>query len=204
MVVVVMGAGLTGLTARGPPMQTLGSVVRLRDAGVVGRRGELLGDALGEGGGGGGAGHGHGGAGAVDQVGRRWHAGVVVADWREVAVTTGGGAGVGAVAVAAALAVVFRAGFVHVFAVFGGVVVVVVVAVHHHQLVVSLAGEFEIFVGELKALDGGGALLADVADDVGDGVGFVAEVTVGHVGHGEGGEAFAGAGGGGKELTFDF
>lgn len=36
---------------------------------------------------------------------------------------------------------------------------------------------------ELQALDGRRALLADVADDVGDGVGFVAEVAVGDVDH---------------------
>jgi hypothetical protein len=66
VVVVVMGAGLTNLTRRGATMQSVGGVVRLGDAGVIGWGGELLGDALGEGGGWGRARHGHGGAGAVD------------------------------------------------------------------------------------------------------------------------------------------
>ena len=37
-------------------------------------------------------------------------------------------------------------------------------------------------VSELQAFDGSGALVGDVADDIGDGVGFVAEVTVSDVG----------------------
>ena len=37
-------------------------------------------------------------------------------------------------------------------------------------------------LSELQTLDGGGALVADVADDVGDCVGFFADVTVCDVG----------------------
>ena len=49
-----------------------------------------------------------------------------------------------------------------------------------------------VFVGfgrlsELQTLDGGGALVADVADDVGDCVGFFADVAVCDVGDAEAG-----------------
>ena len=64
-------------------------------------------------------------------------------------------------------------------------------------------------VGELEAFDGGGALVADVADDVGDGVGLVPEVAVGGVGDGEAGAGFGvgergGGGGGGEEAGLHF
>ena len=42
---------------------------------------------------------------------------------------------------------------------------------------------------ELETLDGGGALFGDVADDVGDGVGLVAQVSVGNVDHAESAES---------------
>lgn len=58
-------------------------------------------------------------------------------------------------------------------------------------------------VGQLEAFDRCGALVADVADDVGDGVGLVAEVAVGDVGDREAGAGF-GAGEGGEEAGFHF
>ena len=45
--------------------------------------------------------------------------------------------------------------------------------------------------GELEAFNGGGALLADVADDIGNGIGLVAEMSVGYIGHAESGHAVA-------------
>jgi len=36
-------------------------------------------------------------------------------------------------------------------------------------------------MGELKTFDSSSALLADVADDVGDGIGLVSQVTVGNI-----------------------
>lgn len=132
-------------------------VVVLHNPGWDIARAVLLAGSLGERGA---ADHGHGGAGTVvDQVRSRGDAGVtvvgvqrVVVDVADLAGGTGG---------AAFLAVVVGA----------ETLLTVVVRLGLSLLIFGV-------LGEVKALDGGSALVADAADDVCDGIGLVAEVTV--------------------------
>jgi len=131
-------------------------IVVLHNAGWDVTRAVLLAGSLGECGA---ADHGHGGAGTVvDQVGGRRDAGVTVVGVERVVVDVAdlaGGAG-------------------------GAAFLAVVVGAETLLTLVRLGLSLVVFgvLGEVEALDGGSALVADAADDVCDSIGLVAEVTV--------------------------
>lgn len=137
-------------------------VVILHDTGRNIARAVLLAGPLGESGA---ADHGHGGAGTVvDQVGSGWYARVTVVRVQRVVVVVAyfaGGAGRASLTVLGAemVAVLVSAGL----------------GVGIDLLILGI-------LGQVEALDGGGALVTDAANDVGNRIRLVAEVTVRDIG----------------------
>ena len=85
-------------------------------------------------------------------------------------------------------------------------VVVVTITILQSRIDGAMAVDcFVVFgvVGELKAFDGSSALVADIADDVGNSVGLVAEMAVGGIGNGQARARF-GTDEGREEAGFHF